>query len=306
MNCKTCGTWLAAGAMFCGECGSSVLAASALSDTQRFERNPDLRNSSGPAFGSSPEVSSPPLSGAQSQQSRPGGLWSTSATRQESSSPVVAPPATPEREPAAADHSRPVVSGPVVSGPAPVPTAIVAAASVPTAAVPTELLPEPSLPDRSSPDGSSPVHSQPELSVDQHDSMSPIPATTSVARPPTAAVAPVVRPGRVPEGSVTILEFSTGERVEVDGSGLVGRNPMARDGEGRRQIVRIVDPGLTVSKTHLEFGFDRGQFWISDRQSGNGTVIETAAGSLEATPGVRYGVLSGSRVYLGKQYFDVR
>ncbi|CAD6000307.1 FHA domain-containing protein [Agreia sp. COWG] len=172
MKCKTCGTYLPAGAMFCGECGNSVLAASATSDTQRVE----------------PLISS-------------GRRAATTPRRVKPDAPVA--------------------------------------------------------------------------------SSTPVPATFT-------------------------LVFSTGERVEVTGGGLVGRNPTPAAGEESLALVRIVDPQLSVSKTHLEFGVEAGLFWVSDRRSGNGTTISVAGRDpLEAVPGERYGVSRGTRIRIGEQFFDV-
>lgn len=171
MKCKNCGAWLADGAMFCGECGSSVLASSAMSDTQRITR------ASGHADEGLVERPAPSA----------GGVWTT-----------------------------------------------------------------------------------------------PTPQTFT-------------------------LLFSTGEQVEASGPGLVGRNPVPAPGEDGRQIVRIVDPLLSVSKTHLEFGEESGNFWICDRNSGNGTVIFVPGQDpRRAVPGERYAVPRGTRIQLGDEFFDVR
>ena len=168
VRCKTCGTVLPSGAMFCGECGSSVLAASAMSDTQHVQPLPTTR---------------------------------------------------------------------------------------------------------------------------RHESL------TAPERP-----APKTSPSR----PVFRLVFSTGENVVVAGPGLIGRNPVAADVDRPFEIVRIVDPQLSVSKTHLEFGIENGMFWVSDRHSGNGTSISVAGEeSLDALPGERYGVARGTRIRIGEQYFDV-
>ncbi|MBF4634362.1 FHA domain-containing protein [Agreia pratensis] len=168
VRCKTCGTALPGGAMFCGECGSSVLAASAMSDTQHVEPLP-----------------------------MPG--------RHEA---LTAPAKTAPRSPAAP--------------------------------------------------------------------------------------------------SVFRLVFSTGENVVVAGPGLIGRNPVVTENDRRLEIVRVVDPQLSVSKTHVEFGIENGMFWVSDRHSGNGTSISVSGEeSVDAVPGERYGVARGTRVRIGEQYFDV-
>jgi hypothetical protein len=102
------------------------------------------------------------------------------------------------------------------------------------------------------------------------------------------------------------LVFSTGESVVVSGPGLIGRNPLPDALDGPLEIVRIVDPRLSVSKTHLGFGIEDGMFWVSDRHSGNGTSISVSgAESVEAVPGERYGVARGTRIRIGEQYFDV-
>ena len=113
----------------------------------------------------------------------------------------------------------------------------------------------------------------------------------------------VDRPAR---GDAFILQFSTGENLTVSGTGLIGRNPLAEPGEYFDSLVSIVDPGKSVSKTHLEFGQDGGQFWISDRYSANGTVVrEPDRPARRAEAGKRYRVVRGTRVDTGEQFFIV-
>ncbi len=113
----------------------------------------------------------------------------------------------------------------------------------------------------------------------------------------------VDRPAR---GDAFILQFSTGENITVSGTGLIGRNPLAEPGEYFDSLVSIVDPGKSVSKTHLEFGQDSGQFWISDRYSANGTVVrEPDRPARRGEAGKRYRVVRGTRVDIGEQFFIV-
>lgn len=108
------------------------------------------------------------------------------------------------------------------------------------------------------------------------------------------------------KGERFVLQFSTGESVSVRGTGLVGRNPVAEPGEYFDSFVTIVDPGKSVSKTHLEFGQEGGAFWISDRYSGNGTVVrEPDRVARRAEPGKRYRVVRGTRIDIGEQFFVV-
>ncbi len=113
----------------------------------------------------------------------------------------------------------------------------------------------------------------------------------------------VDRSGR---GEWFVLQFSTGESVRVSGTGLIGRNPVAEPGEYFDTFVTIVDPGRSVSKTHIEFGQDSGVFWISDRYTGNGTVLrEPDRAPRRCDAGKRYRVARGTRVDIGEQFFIV-
>jgi hypothetical protein len=107
-------------------------------------------------------------------------------------------------------------------------------------------------------------------------------------------------------GQRFVLQFSTGESIAVFGSGLLGRNPIPQPTEFFDQLVTISDPGKSVSKTHIEFGQDSGSFWVSDRFSGNGSVVrEPESSPRRLVPGKRYRVVRGTRVDIGEQFFVV-
>lgn len=107
-------------------------------------------------------------------------------------------------------------------------------------------------------------------------------------------------------GEPFVLQFSTGESFTVQGRGLIGRAPNPQPGESIDLLVRIFDPGRSVSKTHLEFGQEDGILWILDRWSGNGTVVtDPSRGTRQAEPGKRLQVVRGSRVEIGEQFFLV-
>jgi hypothetical protein len=112
--------------------------------------------------------------------------------------------------------------------------------------------------------------------------------------------------GRRADGERFVLQFSTGENVTVYGSGLIGRNPAAEPGESFDHLVAIRDPGKSVSKTHLEFGQVAGAFWVSDRFSGNGSVLRQPDARPERLqPGKRQLVTRGSRIDIGEQFLVV-
>ena len=107
-------------------------------------------------------------------------------------------------------------------------------------------------------------------------------------------------------GQRFVLQFSTGESVTIFGTGLVGRNPVKEPAEYFDHLVTIVDPGKSVSKTHLEFGQIGTSFWVADRFSGNGTTIrEPDSAARRCEPGKRYRVARGTRVTMGEQFFVV-
>ncbi|PVZ96238.1 hypothetical protein DDQ50_07435 [Amnibacterium flavum] len=130
--------------------------------------------------------------------------------------------------------------------------------------------------------------------------------------PPAAAAQPDIDEAtRMPERARPPaarfgLHFSTGESVTVEGTGLIGRRPMAQPGEYFDHYVTIDDPGRSVSKTHLEFGQEGGAFWISDRYSANGTVVREPDRPPRMCPaGMRSRVTRGARVEIGEQFFLV-
>lgn len=158
--------------------------------------------------------------------------------------------------------------------------------------------------------------------VDPAPAAAPAPAAPQPAvAPAPVAIAPPVAPHEstldpdtentrlVPRGSTGarfVLQFSTGESYTVIGSGIIGRNPAPEPGEAVDHIVTIVDPGRSVSKSHLEFGQDNGVFWVSDRHSGNGSVIrEPGSEPRYCEPGRRYRVVRGTRIDIGEQFVIV-
>jgi hypothetical protein len=107
-------------------------------------------------------------------------------------------------------------------------------------------------------------------------------------------------------GERFILQFSTGESFTVYGTGLIGRNPRPEPAEYFDQLIRVVDPSRSVSKTHLEFGQESGAFWIKDRYSGNGTIVrEPDVAPVRCLQEKRYRLVRGTRVDIGEQFFVV-
>ncbi|KQX08355.1 hypothetical protein ASC59_01285 [Leifsonia sp. Root1293] len=103
-----------------------------------------------------------------------------------------------------------------------------------------------------------------------------------------------------------MLVFSTGEQWAVSGTGLIGRRPLPQPTEYYDEIIAVADRGLSVSKTHLEFGQHDGALWVCDRFSGNGTIIRRPREApMRCDPGRRYLVPRGTRIDIGDQHFTI-
>ena len=91
-----------------------------------------------------------------------------------------------------------------------------------------------------------------------------------------------------------------GRRLEVQGTGLLGRDPQPRDGERIEHLVPVEDPQRSLSKTHLAFGVDADGFWVCDRGSTNGTAVRGPDGARRSCPpDTPVRVTTGSTVLLG-------
>ncbi|MBG6057921.1 ribosomal protein L40E [Cryobacterium sp. MP_M5] len=235
MNCLICGAALPAGAMFCGECGSSSTA------TPKSRKRPDPRPSDTTIIQPLPRqpvVISIPLGSDGRAQLLPAAA--PGAARQAE--------ATPKQD---------------AVPPAPVAAVILAAPAPPA--------PQPPAP-----------------------------------QPPVLQPPVLQTPVAAPRTSLFVLQFSTGETVSAQGTGLVGRRPLPQPTEHFDTLVQVNDLGMSVSKSHLEFGQHDGEFWVSDRFSGNGTIIRRPdSTSVRCEPGRRYLVPRGSRVEIGDQFFMV-
>lgn len=150
---------------------------------------------------------------------------------------------------------------------------------------------------------------QPSVLAEVPPALMPAPVPAPIQPSPPAPAADVESTRLVPRGTGGarfVLQFSTGESYTVLGSGLAGRNPHPEPGEYVDHLVTIVDPGRSISKTHFEFGQHEGVFWLSDRHSGNGSIIrEPGSEARVCEPGRRYPIVRGTRVDIGEQFVVV-
>jgi len=126
------------------------------------------------------------------------------------------------------------------------------------------------------------------------------PAETAVAHTPADAM-PVVT-----AHSYTLM-FSTGERAQITGSGLIGRMPSPPTDEAFDHLIVVNDPSKTVSKTHLRVDALPEGLMVMDLDSANGTVVSMPGIAAERlAPHERVILLSGATVGIGDQSFTIQ
>ncbi|MBK4347518.1 double zinc ribbon domain-containing protein [Lacisediminihabitans changchengi] len=315
MPCTFCGSALPGGALFCGECGRAVAAAESVATAVVA---PIAQPPAPPALVSPPPVAQPepherPWSESTDARCQQCG---TAMGPQEifcsecgAVSPLAARSFSQPRDTVVIERIAAATTPPVARSATPVPSSERPAVSRPLPPAPLTL---PDLPAFLSgvgePDVEEPVVEKPVAPVRPAVSVSP--ARDRVAPSADEEIADleatrIVKPKRA-GGERFILQFSTGESSTVQGTGLIGRNPIPEPGEYFDQLVRVIDPSRSVSKTHLEFGQDAGSFWILDRFSGNGTIVrEPDTAAVRCQPDKRYRLVRGTRVEIGEQFFIV-
>jgi hypothetical protein len=230
--------------------------------------------------------------------------------------PVVVVPAPIEQPPTVPD-------APVLTVPEPhAPEVVVPEPHLPEVYPPELVVPEPHPTEALAP---SPIEPLPERSVSEVLPAAPaLPEPLSVPEPepfvplpdipdstiPTLSlpgdlehtrVAGWSRPQATGTGAELRLSFDTGERLDVTGPGLVGRNPVADEDEWTH-LVAIDDPDHSVSKTHLAFWPEGDRLVVTDRGSTNGTVMLDPSGVRWALmPGERVVVAAGWALVLGQR-----
>ena len=139
----------------------------------------------------------------------------------------------------------------------------------------------------------------------------PAAAATPAAAPASSSIPDTASP---PAAGAFLLRFDDGTAVAAAPRGLLGRAPAdiagraPAEGEGRTPavLVPLSDDSMRISKTHAEFGVTDGRFWVADRASKNGTVVELPGGAERSLgAGERIELPVGSAVRLGGRRFTV-
>lgn len=299
MTCSYCSTDLPAGALFCGECGRAVSSVSTSARVPPIETVPPVE----PA-----ETAEPPETAEPDARSKPVS-WITSDDRAGS--------INDDRE-ACADCATPFATSDIFCGECGAVRPLPRSAAPQTSTVESAITTNSSTVSASGAEPTAPLDPFPwglpagSVEIDLDESIlagaveTPVQANSSEAPDSEPDVEQTRIVGMPAMGVRFVLQFSTGESVTLSGTGLLGRNPTPEPGEYFDSLVTIVDPGRSVSKTHLEFGQESGSFWVSDRFSGNGTVVrDPDRDPVRCDAGKRYFVGRGSRIEIGEQFFII-
>lgn len=138
----------------------------------------------------------------------------------------------------------------------------------------------------------------------------PAPATPEPVRPAEGAAVQAADVGATVVSSSLragdfALELPGGERIRVRGPILLGRNPSARPEQPDAELRSLVDPRMSVSKTHSVVVPGRRSLRVTDLHSTNGTTITDASGAVTVCqPGEAYVAEAGSTIGIGE--FPIR
>ena len=134
----------------------------------------------------------------------------------------------------------------------------------------------------------------------------PSSSKSSSASPPLAAPAPPPSATRSPAPARSIvIAIDDGQRFEVHGTVLVGRNPEPGPGEKVDALVPLPDSSRSISKTHASLRWDGRTLWVGDRGSTNGTTVVDASGTRQVSTHTAEAAGPGSEVHLGDRSLTV-
>lgn len=104
-----------------------------------------------------------------------------------------------------------------------------------------------------------------------------------------------------------VLKFESGLSITVgEMPGFMGVKPLPEEPEEGTQRICLVDPTDSVAWEHVEFGVQKGVFWVKDLRTITGTVVEEpGSAALQCIPHDTYPLVRGSRVLMGELAFTL-
>jgi hypothetical protein len=128
----------------------------------------------------------------------------------------------------------------------------------------------------------------------------------TVVRPRPMTSDPTRRIQTGPSMPRWVLTLDDGRTIDVPDFALIGRDPEPAEEDPEAGLVSMIDPEMSVSKTHASFGVDDEGLWFLDRFSTNGTSVQAPGGErIGLEPGVASPVVSGSDVWIGRRHLQV-
>lgn len=99
--------------------------------------------------------------------------------------------------------------------------------------------------------------------------------------------------------AVAVIQLDNGDRFDLTGTALIGRNPKPQPGETVAHALPIEDPTQSISKTHLCIQVSGTGISVVDRHSTNGSALERQGELVELVPGIPVDVRPGDVVRFG-------
>ena len=103
-----------------------------------------------------------------------------------------------------------------------------------------------------------------------------------------------------------VVTLDDGRTIDVPDFALIGRDPEPGAEDPEAGLVSLIDPEMSVSKTHAAFGVDDEGLWFLDRYSTNGTSMQAPGGErIALEPGVATPIVPGSDVWIGRRHLTI-
>jgi hypothetical protein len=103
-----------------------------------------------------------------------------------------------------------------------------------------------------------------------------------------------------------VVILDDGRTIDIPDFALIGRDPTPAEDDPEAGLVSLIDPEMSVSKTHASFGVDDEGLWFLDRYSTNGTSMQAPGGErIGLEPGVATPIPPGSEVWIGRRHLRI-
>lgn len=106
--------------------------------------------------------------------------------------------------------------------------------------------------------------------------------------------------------AIAVLVLDSGDRFELEGSALLGRNPRPDAGEQIAHALPVDDPEQSISKTHLLIAAEGERLFAVDRYSTNGSALERDGQIMPLSPGAPVEIRPGDIVRFGERTLQIQ